>query len=236
MVNQKITEKQAEYIGKLYIEGHSTVILARSFNVSHHTIRRWLRKQNIVVRNSQEAGKLASLEGRLFGQHILSNSSKILTREKAYILGVMCGDGYLHKAKHSYQIGLQATDKDFVKKFHKNISDCYDINPSFTKILSRKHNWKDKWQSRLCSKAVYNDILSYGSFRSYNWSIPDIILNGPNKIKAEFFWLYKIQLDSCHLPLSSQGIRCNKIYFWPIKCCFALSFIGFYISFFNNIS
>jgi intein-encoded DNA endonuclease-like protein len=161
-------------------------MLARKFNVSHHTIRRWLRKQNITIRTVSEAGKLASLEGRLFRQHKIPISSKKFTKEKAYMLGVMCGDGYIHKAKHSYQIGLQATDKDFVIKFSKCIERIYQIKPSFSIRLSRHRNWNDQWQTRLVSKSVYNDIINYGAWKADTWSVPSNLLSSPRSLKTEF--------------------------------------------------
>jgi len=185
-MHKKLSDKQLNEIENLYREGYSTLMLARKFNVHHSTIIRCLKRRNIAIRKASESGRIASLKGRL-KQHRIPGSAKILTENKAYILGVMCGDGYLHMTKrNSYQIALQAIDRDFVIKFAKCLEIVYHIEPSISLLPSRHTNWNDKWQARICSKAVYNDILNYNQFMTYNWSVPPEILKSSNQIKAKF--------------------------------------------------
>lgn len=102
----------------LYEKGESTVGIAKVFGVSPATVWRYLRKGGIDVRTKSEAAKLGVKVGRIkIRKHTIPYSSKTLTKEKAYLMGVLCGDGYLSHVptKGSYYIGLQAIDKEFVE-------------------------------------------------------------------------------------------------------------------------
>ncbi len=53
----------------------------------------------------------------------IPKKSKKLTEEKAYLLGVLCGDGYLTTG---YRIGLGVTDEDFNEEFRRCIKEVYN--------------------------------------------------------------------------------------------------------------
>ena len=133
-----------------------------------------------------EASLLAYSKGRGHKNKIPKSSRKMV-KEKAYILGVMCGDGYLHRTKKdSYQVALQATDYDFVIYFTECMRKIYGLEPSISEIKAKKSKWNDKLCSRLCSKEVFEDILSYGKFGTKNWRVPGIIKESSSSIKGSF--------------------------------------------------
>ncbi len=208
MVNQKITLEQANEIKELYKNGFSSLMLAKRYQVSHHTIRRWLRKQNEIIRTQSEAGNLAYRKGRSFS-HRISESAKALTIEKGYILGVMCGDGYTSLSNRSFQIALQAIDKDFVVKFANCLKLVYKITPAFSEIKVKKSNWSNKWQARICSKEVFNDIKYYGNFKTLEWTVSPEIKQSDTKIKASFLQGF---FDSeGHVDISSRRVNAVSI-------------------------
>ena len=149
----------------LYEKGESGHIIARQFNIHFSTVYECLRKIRVKIRSNKEAGILASSKGRI-AKHTIPKSSRIISTEKSYIIGVMCGDGCLHCTKNkSYQISLQAVDKDFILEFADCMDKVYGLKPSIRKIKVKTPNWSDKWQARICSKEFFYDILNYGSFK-----------------------------------------------------------------------
>ena len=81
-------------------------LLRRGIDIKQRTIESWLYD-----------GK------KPFKTQIISQipkSSKKLTKEKAYILGVLCGDGYISTG---YRLGLEACDKEFVDCFQKCLGE-----------------------------------------------------------------------------------------------------------------
>lgn len=187
-MNKKLTIKQINELGNLYKRGESTKTLAKKFKVYPSTIHRQLKKLRIRIRSLEEAGNLASIKNRLTNKHIIPKSSLRLNEDKAYILGVLCGDGCLHKTKKdSYQIILQAIDKDFVKEFSRCLYSVYKIKSKIYKIKVKIPKWNDKYQARICAKEAYLDILNYHkSFKQESWRIPKSIEYAPLKIQAQF--------------------------------------------------
>ena len=115
-------------VKELYERSGSTVSIAKIFGVSSATVWRHLRKLGVCVRTKSEAAKLGVKMGRIkIKKHTISPPSKILTRKKSYLIGVLCGDGYLSyiSKKGSYHIGLQAIDKEFVEKFAEYLYKVY---------------------------------------------------------------------------------------------------------------
>lgn len=105
-------------------------------------------------------------------QKILGESKK-LTKDKAYILGVLCGDGYVTT---NYRLGLNVCDLDFIKEFNKCIKLVYGLTLKIKERNRRKTNFKSNPKVQYCvllaSKNVYFDLIRYGSFKSEDWIIP----------------------------------------------------------------
>lgn len=120
-------------------------------------------------------------------KHILE-SSKELTKEKAYILGVLCGDGYIST---DYRIGLEVCDREFADYFQNCLEIVYGLKCS-TGIRKRKcnsftNNPKDQYIVSLCSKLVIEDLQKYmKSFKSKDWIVPEQIKNTTKEIISEF--------------------------------------------------
>lgn len=171
-----------------YKSGKSMQEVAETFNTTLNKVNRILRKHNIKRRSHSEAAKLAISKGRLkINAHTVSKHSKHLNADKAYILGVMCGDGWTYcKPKHTYQIALQATDKDFVDEFARCLKNVYGIHPKRSLISITTKNWSDKYQARLCCKAAHNDLLKYTSFKTNKWGVPQEIKNSNKNIQSAF--------------------------------------------------
>jgi len=176
-------------IKKLYFQGESTHTIAKLLNISHSTVMWHTKKLNISLRTKSEANKLAFKIGRLkVNKHLIPESSRFLTKEKAYILGVLCGDGYVSFYPNigTYQICLQTVDKEFADEFDSCLQKVYVIKPYRKKIIVNKANWNDKFEVRLCSKEACSDILSIGSFKTKIWFVPKIIKESSLQTQASF--------------------------------------------------
>jgi len=104
---------------------------------------------------------------------IANPNYKYLSKEKAYLLSVLAGDGWVETVP-SYCIGLEVIDDDFRETFTEAIKTVYGI---VCKIL---------WNCRayIHSKNVVADLLGYKvSFRTEDWSIPEEV-----KCASEEIW------------------------------------------------
>ena len=175
---------------KLYENGESSHSIAKLFNVYHSTILLRFKKHGFKLRSKSEANKIGFKKGRIkIKKHTLPEFSKMLSKEKAYILGALCGDGwlYLNPKKRAYQIGLSVTDKEFAKKFSVSLFKVFEIKTKLKKVKVKIPNWNDKYTVILCCKDACNDLLSYGiSFKTKEWSVPESIKNASIEEKASF--------------------------------------------------
>lgn len=119
--------------------------------------------------------------------------SKILTTEKAYILGVLCGDGYIRIQQHShgYLVGLNVCDEDFADEFKNCLKKVYELVPSKNLKKMRPtnvcNNPKQQYVINLTSKLVIQDLLKYSpSFKTKEWKIPEQIKNSNLEFKSAF--------------------------------------------------
>jgi hypothetical protein len=106
------------------IEDYNKAIeLRRKLGWGAKKISSFLSKQNIIIKKGAIDGWIYHNK-KPFMEIIINKipeSSKLLTKEKAYILGVLCGDGYIriHKNGRSFLVGLDVTDEDFADEFKK---------------------------------------------------------------------------------------------------------------------
>jgi len=131
-----------------------------------------LHKRGIVTQ-----GNGGRLPARLFGSY------QKLTADKAYILGVLCGDGFVGQQKGyltSIQIKLQAVDTDFLDNFKRCMVSVYGIMPHV-------------YTSTVADTVVFNSVLAgkdlFGycdSFKTREWCVPEEIKRASEEIKMAF--------------------------------------------------
>lgn len=144
------------------------------------TIFNRLRKMDVKIRNHSES-------------HLLSNYTGIkevkivgLTPEKAYVLGVLCGDGWVTLSK-SYRIGLSVKDKDFAMKFVESLKKSYGVKCAIYRRLRKNKNWNAQYTVSFSSKRACQDVSSYGTFNCVDWRVPKQILNSSDKQVIGYF-------------------------------------------------
>ncbi len=169
-------------INRLYKGGKSARQVGKELNISHARVLQLLKKENVSRRSVTKI--------------IPNKNYKKLIPERAYILGVMCGDGCIfsgmaHKGKWDYKlyiIHLSVKDKDFVDEFMRCIRKVYGIVPSLYYRDRNKLNnkWSNIWVAKISRKKVYDDLSHY-KLGTNDWEIPkEIKTSGDLNIIGSF--------------------------------------------------
>ena len=186
MVNRKLTSEQILELSNLYDSGESSYVLAKKFNVYPSTILRILKKQHIKARSLSEAANLAIETGRMRKHKIPINL--IFDENLSYILGVLCGDGYLDYSnkRMTWQVGLDSIDKEFNFEFSKKLHNFFGIYTKTNLRKKRKITWNRQYVTKLCSKEACDFILNISDFKVSDWKIPEQIILGGADLKLAF--------------------------------------------------
>ena len=207
----KLSIKRSK-IAKLYLSGLSSREVGKKVNLSHAWVLQLLKKENI--------------ERRLIIP-ISNPTYKKLTEAKAYLLGVLCGDGCVFsgiekkKSKFSgklwhfksYIIYLSVADKDFRDEFAKTIEIVYGAKPYLSFIKAKKEKWSDIWTARIKRKSIYADLTQY-KFGTKTWRVPKTIVDSNReKITSGFLRGFFDSEGSVSIGAKSKHIRCDSTNF-----------------------
>ncbi|MEA2038062.1 MAG: LAGLIDADG family homing endonuclease [Nanoarchaeota archaeon] len=166
----------------LYIKKNvSASRIARKYKVSTIIAITWLRKYGIQPRTHTESMNTPNIKKELADLKLTKptrNYQKLIP-EKAYILGVLCGDGYIDKNFLKLEI---RRDTDFIEEFIRCFEKVYGIEYSYYYYKRR-----NSYICNISSKIICKDLLSYGNFGTMNWRVPKNILNTNNKILKSYF-------------------------------------------------
>ena len=153
--------------------------IAKIIKCDTMTVFHRLRKMGITTRSYIESRKVKTYAG------VRKIKNTGFTLEKAYILGVLCGDAYISAKK--YRVGLRAIDLDFILEFQRNMEKAYGICGKIRKVKPKNKNWNIQYLIDIYSKLVYEDISSYGNFDTDNWRIPKEIFYSLDKNIIGYF-------------------------------------------------
>ena len=155
---------------RLYVkEGRSAMEIAKKFGVSDTTVRKWLKELNIPLRNLKEAMNTKHIKLILRQKKLAkpTKNFKRLTEDKAYILGVLCGDATITPKFVRMEI---RNDEEFIKKFAKCFENVYGIKYDYCFYSKRR-----SFVLYVTSLIICQDLLKYGKFGCYDWKIPKSI-------------------------------------------------------------
>jgi len=188
MVKRKLNDKDISSLLGLYNSGLSSWEIAKKFDTYHSNILHHFKRLNVKRRDKSSAAKEGVKSGRIKIKRNKIPKNLKLNNDLAYVLGVLAGDGYMdyNEKKRRYNVGLSATDKEFVEKFKESLFNFFKVNSSDEFRKSRNKNWSDQYITRLCSKEACDFINTIGNFRKDKWGIPDIIKNSTERIKCAF--------------------------------------------------
>jgi len=162
---------------KLYIKDvKSPPEIGKKFGVTDNTVRKWIKDYGIRLRNNKEAMNTKRVKSILRNKRLIKpiKNFKPLTKSKAYILGVLCGDGHINE--NFVQFEISKRDEDFMKKFIKCFKDVYGFK--FNYHFRPKRNTLATYIS---PEFICEDLLNYGNFGVRKWEVPKTILQTNKK-------------------------------------------------------
>lgn len=146
--------------------GLSSQKIAKRYNVSTVTVINWLNKHKIPVRTHLESMNTPILKEELREKRLKKPSKRFsaLSPEKAYILGVLCGDGHINKKAIRFEI---RKDEEFIKKFSKCFKEVYGLKFNYNYYKKR-----NSFVLYVSPEIICKDLLGYGKFGCFEWKIP----------------------------------------------------------------
>jgi len=153
----------------------SATTISKQFGVSDVTIASWLRKCGIKSRTHTESMNTPNIKEELANLRYKRPTTNYqdLIPEKAYVLSVISGDGYIDRLCIKFEI---RKDEEFIKEFSRCLEKIYGLKYNYT-YRKKKNTFLLNVSSMLISK----DLLRYGNFRTFSWNVPQEILNSDNK-------------------------------------------------------
>ncbi len=121
----------------------------------------------------------------------IMNSASKLTVDKAYVIGVLCGDACQRSNRYQIKLSILWKDIEFAKEFANCFYRVYGIRRQPKKEIRFENDRKVSYANVIIdSKLAYFDIIRYGHFGTFTWSVPEQIKNVDKKIKKAFLQGY----------------------------------------------
>lgn len=149
--------------------------IAQKYKVSTIIIINWLKEYNIPTRTHLESMNTPKIKNEL-REKKLRKPNKIFSKlspEKAYILGVLCGDGHINKKMIRFEI---RNDEEFIKKFSESFKKVYGLNFNY-----KYYKKRNSLVLYVASEIICEDLLNYGNFGTFEWRVPNEVMNSNNK-------------------------------------------------------
>lgn len=113
-----------------------------------------------------------------------------LSTDKAYLLGVIAGDGSLQWDEgNGYKLNINCgLDKDHADRCAVLVTKVYGV-PCSSLLGFKREKWKRKtnFYAHASSKLLLEDLLSLSTFGIYKWRVPQVVKDGPPEIRGA--WL-----------------------------------------------
>ena len=131
--------------------------MADIFSVSVTTIQRWLKE-------------LGCKRERRIYQVNENYFESIDSDEKAYWLGFLSADGYIHEGRNTITLALQESDKVHIEKFKKAISATYPIKEIIHKLDKEYSNYLNEFllSENKISTIQKNEIKEVSKLKEIN--------------------------------------------------------------------
>lgn len=189
---------------ELYIKHkQSAMKLGKKYDVSPIIVIHWIKDYGIKPRTHEESMNTYLIKKELAQKKLnMPNKEYLpLTPEKAYILGVLCGDAHINHRFVRLEI---AHDRDFIEEFIECFRKVYGLDYKYT-----FYKPKNTLVSQINSQIICRDLLRYGNFRTENWNVPNEIMTTDNeKIIGSFLRGF---YDSEGCSSSRCSITCSSI-------------------------
>lgn len=102
------------------------------------------------------------------------NYSKKINENKAYLLGMIVGDGYIT----SKVVGMSAVDKEFTQKVCDVLNEEY-----YTRFKPIRNSYCNQWQIETKRKDIKENLMHFlKGHKTFDWNVPKIIKKSSKKI------------------------------------------------------
>lgn len=174
----KIITNQEE-IAELYKSGIGSCVIAKKFKISSNTVVKIARKFGVPIHNVGTSRKY-TLDEKFF--------DGIDTEEKAYFLGLLYADGYIHEKKYIISLELAEKDKALILKFRKALGTNRPIlkRESWHSIKGKLYFTKT-WRLAISSKYMISALAKLGCYQNKSLTLKFPNSNQvPNKFRNHF--------------------------------------------------
>lgn len=188
--------------------------VAKKFGVPESTISAWYRGRQPFFKIYLKRLKYnKELRKTVIKQ--IPESAKVLTPEKSYILGVLCGDGYVNYKDH--YISLETITIEFIHKFRECCIKVY--GPDFCGSITPTCNGKQR--IIICGKEMTEDIRKYLPGKgTFTWKVPEEINRLSEDCKISFIQGFFDSEGRVHKKYSLDVTSVNRIGLSQLKKLF----------------
>lgn len=161
---------------KLYLlENKSASTIARKFKVSTIIVINWLNSYDICIRSHKESMNTRVIKQKLRQKKLRRPTKKYtaLSVDKSYVLGVLCGDAFINKKRLRLEI---RNDIEFIAAFVHSLKEIYGLDHNIIYYAP-----KNTWKVDISNALICADLLKYGLYDTFEWQIPQKIMNSRHK-------------------------------------------------------
>lgn len=160
-----ISTEQFEQVKKLYLTGNYNLPeLGRMFDISKEALCKKLKKDSIPIKNKIERSRRYYPNNDYF--------ENIDTEDKAYFLGLLYADGYIHEKSNSVFLSLQEKDKSVLETLNRFIQDRPLIH-----VKRKNSNSQNMYRIMIYGEKIVNDLKQHGCYqrKSHNLKFPTTV-------------------------------------------------------------
>lgn len=167
-----LTPEREDAAIELYKKYGKLCLVEKELHMNASTIKKILNRNNIHVNSNSEAHQVYKLNEHYF--------DSIDTNNKAYILGLLCSDGSIHKTYASVALSLQEEDKYILDRINEEIDSNRPL--LFRDYKSKKSTYLNQYQLTIVNRYIHDVLVGYGL-------IPNKSIYGgfPNGIPEEYY-------------------------------------------------
>lgn len=152
------TKEQELEIINLYNLKESSVKIAKLFNCKYYHVLKLLRNNNVHIRKPTEIKHKYSFNRNYF--------NKIDSPDKAYFLGLLYADGYVHEKTKKVTLSLQEEDGYILELMRIKLNHSKSL-----KYKIRDITRKPLYTLQLCSIELVKDLINLGCIQAKTFKI-----------------------------------------------------------------
>lgn len=199
----KFSKDVEKKIAEIYLNNEITIgELAKRFGCCDETISNVLERNGISRQFRWKKSRKIVTKKRIIP---IPESTKSLTLEKAWVLGVLAGDAHLDikNARIILESGYKNPDKNFIQIWKDTLEKLYGIKCRPWKRLDKIVGYV------LTSRGAANDLIRYGSFGRYKWIVPSEIISANRTVKC-FYLRGFFDSEGC-VPKNKHEITAKSV-------------------------